>query len=634
MRQQYTSRVDRTAKDPTPVKENSFFTARKSTDSATPQAFFTKRTIGRNTLPIQAKQSSPKQTDTPAAKKNNTGLPDTLKVGIENMSGLAMDDVKVHYNSDRPARLQAAAFTQDRDIHLGPGEEKHLPHEAWHVVQQSQGRVQPTTQLKGVSVNDNATLEQEADVMGTKVATGQSQHMDTIAQNGKATSQQFTSSGPVAQLVRKKLPVTEKPKKDKEKKEETSDDEKIPETPIDVLVIFFGIKEDDAKELFVKTSEFKFLNDLDKNGLTRIIYNSKPSQAERENKGLTPETLEKAREKLKKYVVLESILGKDEDLLYFAINHSALSEEVFGFDTDMKISKEAFIEDKKFSTFLKFISYLERNKMVLSAEEKDNDSKGLKDSRALLRKHKFNDPGSIKELIKGLKEEQIDLERFGALISDIHSQALTGFSENIQQEQENYYANLPSAGGGGSGDWAMGRIRTEARNLASDSRNKSIFPNGKYTIHHKVSQSKLKKLHEGFELHPSVAASFGNKLLSIGQDYFNGSTNTRKILLNLPFNLEVGPPGDRRIDDPGSGFDYNRSGNGIITPRSKVLEDIDAAAGNEDQMGQKPFWDELAVKLERLRKLQNDEEKNNSSALSTPKLEQWQEEKGKHKRVN
>ena len=27
-----------------------------------------------------------------------------------------------------------------RDIHLGPGQEKHLPHEAWHVVQQKQGQ--------------------------------------------------------------------------------------------------------------------------------------------------------------------------------------------------------------------------------------------------------------------------------------------------------------------------------------------------------------------------------------------------------------------------------------------------------------------------------------------------------------
>ena len=42
-------------------------------------------------------------------KENNTGLPDTLKSGIENLSGISMDDVKVHRNSDKPAQLNAHA---------------------------------------------------------------------------------------------------------------------------------------------------------------------------------------------------------------------------------------------------------------------------------------------------------------------------------------------------------------------------------------------------------------------------------------------------------------------------------------------------------------------------------------------
>ncbi len=102
-------------------------------------------------------------------KSNKTGLPDTLKSGIENLSGYAMDDVKVYYNSSKPAQLQAHAYAQGTNIHLAPGQEKHLPHEAWHVVQQKQGRVKPTTQLKGkVNINDDAGLEKEADMMGAK----------------------------------------------------------------------------------------------------------------------------------------------------------------------------------------------------------------------------------------------------------------------------------------------------------------------------------------------------------------------------------------------------------------------------------------------------------------------------------
>ena len=102
-------------------------------------------------------------------QENNTGLPDNLKSGMENLSGISMDDVKVHRNSDKPAQLQAHAYAQGTDIHLGPGQEKHLPHELGHVVQQKQGRVKPTKQMKGnVNINDNTGLEKEADVMGVK----------------------------------------------------------------------------------------------------------------------------------------------------------------------------------------------------------------------------------------------------------------------------------------------------------------------------------------------------------------------------------------------------------------------------------------------------------------------------------
>jgi hypothetical protein len=107
-------------------------------------------------------------------KENNTGMPDLLKNGIEQLSGYAMDDVKVHYNSDKPAQLEALAYAQGTDIHIGAGQENHLAHEAWHVVQQKQGRVQATMQMKmGVPVNDDPGLEQEADVKGAQaLATG------------------------------------------------------------------------------------------------------------------------------------------------------------------------------------------------------------------------------------------------------------------------------------------------------------------------------------------------------------------------------------------------------------------------------------------------------------------------------
>jgi hypothetical protein len=109
--------------------------------------------------------------------ENNTGLPDQLKSGVENLSGYSLDDVNVHYNSAKPAQLNAHAYAQGTDIHIGPGQEQHLPHEAWHVVQQKQGRVRPTKQLKGkVNINDDSGLEKEADVMGAKALQMKSDH--------------------------------------------------------------------------------------------------------------------------------------------------------------------------------------------------------------------------------------------------------------------------------------------------------------------------------------------------------------------------------------------------------------------------------------------------------------------------
>jgi hypothetical protein len=124
----------------------------------------------KRTAQLQAMADNHSAQQQPIQKKeNNTGLPDNLKSGMENLSGISLDDVTVYRNSDKPAQLNAHAYAQGTDIHLGSGQEKHLPHEAWHVVQQKQGRVKPTMQMKGkVNVNDDAGLEKEADVMGAK----------------------------------------------------------------------------------------------------------------------------------------------------------------------------------------------------------------------------------------------------------------------------------------------------------------------------------------------------------------------------------------------------------------------------------------------------------------------------------
>jgi len=57
---------------------------------------------------------------------NATGMPDSLKNGLETMSGADLSEVRVHYNSGKPAQFNALAYAQGNEIHLGPGQEKHL----------------------------------------------------------------------------------------------------------------------------------------------------------------------------------------------------------------------------------------------------------------------------------------------------------------------------------------------------------------------------------------------------------------------------------------------------------------------------------------------------------------------------
>lgn len=107
------------------------------------------------------------------APPSGGGLPGPLRASVESLSGFDMRAVKVRFNSPEPAAMRALAFTRGAEIHVAPGQERHLAHEAWHVVQQAQGRVKPTLLMKsGVPINDDAGLEREADQMAARAAEG------------------------------------------------------------------------------------------------------------------------------------------------------------------------------------------------------------------------------------------------------------------------------------------------------------------------------------------------------------------------------------------------------------------------------------------------------------------------------
>ncbi len=113
-------------------------------------------------------------------QENRTGMPNPVKAKMENAFNTDFSDVKVHADSSRASSVGALAYTQGTAIHFAPGQfrperaagQQLLGHELTHVVQQREGRVEPTTEVAGLPVNDDPSLEQEADVMGSKAARG------------------------------------------------------------------------------------------------------------------------------------------------------------------------------------------------------------------------------------------------------------------------------------------------------------------------------------------------------------------------------------------------------------------------------------------------------------------------------
>ncbi len=155
------------------------------------------------TEPTQQKEEDEKiqLKETATSQPNHTGLPDNLKAGVENLSGLSLDHVKVNYNSNQPAQLHAHAFAQGSEIHVAPGQEKHLPHEAWHVVQQMQGRVKPNANLEpGPDARQDPSLAKQP---------LQRQAISNPQLQDKSDNQNFSGQSSVVQRVLDQEVVTE-----------------------------------------------------------------------------------------------------------------------------------------------------------------------------------------------------------------------------------------------------------------------------------------------------------------------------------------------------------------------------------------------------------------------------------------
>lgn len=125
----------------------------------------------------------------PTGGKGRKGnLPGDLTNGFAASTGHDLSDVKVHYNSDKPANVGALAYAQGNDIHLASGQEKHLAHEAAHVVQQREGRVTANTAVNGMAVNDQKGLESEADSLGAKAMQMKSAEVGSVVEKSSVSN--------------------------------------------------------------------------------------------------------------------------------------------------------------------------------------------------------------------------------------------------------------------------------------------------------------------------------------------------------------------------------------------------------------------------------------------------------------
>lgn len=113
----------------------------------------------------------------PPATSTGQPLPPPLRHALETQTGADLSDVRVH-RTHAPHMLGAHAYTHGTDIHIAPDAphvlgsrgQALLAHEAWHVVQQAQGRVRP---LPGtVDASHTTSAADAAKIIGGDAGTG------------------------------------------------------------------------------------------------------------------------------------------------------------------------------------------------------------------------------------------------------------------------------------------------------------------------------------------------------------------------------------------------------------------------------------------------------------------------------
>ena len=150
---------------------------------------------------LQAKSET--QNISSTSSSENRTLPSDIKQSAESTLQEDLSDVQIKEN-ENASQIGALAYTQGNEITFAPGQfqpdtqkgKELIGHELTHVKQQRENRVQPTTQAKGLPVNDDKSLEREADNTGRSIASGNS-NQSRNSTNSTSTSSNTTQLKPI-----------------------------------------------------------------------------------------------------------------------------------------------------------------------------------------------------------------------------------------------------------------------------------------------------------------------------------------------------------------------------------------------------------------------------------------------------
>ncbi len=152
------------------------------------------RSAGNRAVTAMLKAPTPLGENTSGGE--GSPLPEDLSQGVEQLSGTSLKGVRTHFNSPEPLHIGAHAFTRGDHIYVAPSQERHLAHEAWHIVQQRQGRVNPTAVIDGQAVNDDAALERDAEAMGARATSVARRLVRPDCEEPPAAPDETTRGGP------------------------------------------------------------------------------------------------------------------------------------------------------------------------------------------------------------------------------------------------------------------------------------------------------------------------------------------------------------------------------------------------------------------------------------------------------